>query len=1551
MQQSRRDALALDETGSPGVGERMYRSRAGRLLPLLVLALSVGVAALFVGHHNRSVAAMRRRIHCEQEVRMAGTLEHVEEYFSRISADILFITMDPHVRDMSDGSRGFIQGLFDHERESKRLTEIYVLKRDFDGARRPFMTFEQGASSGSTQEAHAPEREQEEYRALVEQMVRFDDDPTLRAQISPELTLCQGFSAEGPLTSDTRALGVVYSVPVRREGELRGIVAAMVPTSNIQAELARGNYLNMAVLANESGDIYSCADLPEDTRAWFETEFQRKGVSGFYETAAAVFDVGRWKALWTPVEIASGQRWWLAFLYDETATLEEAGISHFRGGWGGAAGILVLGAVVAGLLKVGFGRLEDRISFLRERRRAREALQESEEHYRELVEGAENLVTQVDSEGKFTFVNDMAEKVFGLRPDECVGLSAFDFVHPDDRERTREAFDGWRRNLPPSTSIENRQVSRSGEIRHMLWTSSIRVDADGKVSSINGIARDITERKRAEDALRESEERYRSLFEESPVSLWEEDFSDVKIYIEGLRDSGVKDLRGYLENHPEAVARCAALVKVVGVNRATLELYDAGTVEAFRDGLGTVFGEESCNVFREELVALADGDTRFESEAVTRTLKGDKNHIVLRWSVATGYEETVSKVLVSIMDITERKRAEKALRESEERYRLLFDTVSDGIMLFDAETREFLDVNATALAMYGYTKDEFLKLSHGEITAQPEDSDRSIRETAKNGADKIPLRLHRKKDGTVFPVEISGSSFTLGVRDVLCGVVRDITERKRAEDALRDSGRSIEESQQLAHIGSWSWAVETDTVRWSEELYRITQRDPQLPPPTYAEHSALYTAESWEKLSRSVERAVNEGISYELELDMVRPDGQVRSTSTLGEAVKDKSGRTVRLHGTVQDITERKRAEEAVRHERDRAEAYLDLAGVMFVALNARGEIILLNRKACEVLGCEADQALGKRWFDAFLPKEQREEIRTVFARLMAGDLEPVKRLENAVVTTDGRKRVIAWHNSLLRNDQGAIVGTLSSGEDITERRRTEEALRESEERHRLLFESSRDAIMTLAPPSWRFTSGNAAAIEILGAQDEADFVSRAPWEYSPPSQPDGLPSQGKAKEMIETAMQEGSHFFGWRHKRLDGQEFPATVLLTRFELAGQALLQATVRDVSSERQLEEQLAQAQKMESVGKLAGGVAHDFNNILQAILGYADIALMEPTADRFPYEELVQIRDASERAAALVRQLMAFSRKQLLQMKVIDLGEVVGGIQKMLRRTIREDIELEIRVASATGKVNADVGQVEQILMNLAVNAQDAMPDGGTLAIETAEVFLDEAYASAHTGMNPGPHAMVSVTDTGEGMDEETLDRIFEPFFTTKEVGKGTGLGLSTVYGIVKQHGGSVWAYSKVGKGTTFKIYFPRAEAKGQDSAAEEARATDGIPRGSETVLVAEDDQTVRALTCAILTRKGYDVIEAADPEEAMRLVKGREGAVDLLLTDIVMPGMNGRELYERLRSVLPDLKVLYMSGYTDNAIGHHGFVDRDVDFIQKPVTAAGLAAKVRDVLDA
>jgi PAS domain S-box-containing protein len=646
------------------------------------------------------------------------------------------------------------------------------------------------------------------------------------------------------------------------------------------------------------------------------------------------------------------------------------------------------------------------------------------------------------------------------------------------------------------------------------------------------------------------------------------------------------------------------------------------------------------------------------------------------------------------------------------------------------------------------------------------------------------------------------------------------------------------------------------------------------------------------------------------------------------------------------EIYERRRALEALADSEEKYRLVVENANEAIVIVQ-EDRHRFANLKAQELYGVSQEELLSRPFIE-FLHPEDREMVRERYlGRIDGREIPSIYSLR--LLDSQGG---VKWAEvNAVRVFWEGKPATLNFLTDITERRTASEALRGSEKKYRQLHESLRDAFVRVAMDG-RIMEFNDSYRKMLGyAADELQaltYIDLTPENWH----------AGEAAIVQTQILPKGySDIYEKEYRRKDGTVFPVELrtFLLRDDAGTPSGMWAIVRDLTERKQaeqerraLEEQLRQSQKMEGIGRLAGGVAHDFNNLLTSIIGHTELMLMTLKETDPLTADLEEIKKAANRAAGLTRQLLAFSRRQMLQPKVLDLNLVIEDLGKMLKRLIGEDVELSTVPQPGLGLVKVDPGQIEQVIVNLVVNARDALPGGGKLTIETSNVEFHQAQAYKHVEMEAGSYVLLAITDDGLGMDEETQDHIFEPFFTTKELGKGTGLGLSTVYGIVKQSGGYVWVYSEPGQGTTFKIYFPRSAREGEKTDQENAI---GKPSGgSETILLVEDDAQVRRMTGAILEKFGYRVLETRNGEEALRTVKEEGGPIHLMITDMVMPLMGGRELGRRMRTLRPETKVLYMSGYSSVGINQNGFLEPASHFLQKPFSLEGLARKIREILD-
>ncbi len=931
-------------------------------------------------------------------------------------------------------------------------------------------------------------------------------------------------------------------------------------------------------------------------------------------------------------------------------------------------------------------------------------------------------------------------------------------------------------------------------------------------------------------------------------------------------------------------------------------------------------------------------------------------------------------LLTVARDISARVHAEDQVAEHTSLLQAMIENNPLAIVSVDSERRVQV-CNPAFEHMFGYPREEVLGKRIEALTAPPGHESEMVKliETVRVGKVVKTTAVRRRRNGSLIDVRILGVPVV--VEGKLMGslaVYEDISERARSEEARRLAEERYRRIFESAVEGFFESTPGGHFVTVNPAMARIAgySSPTEMIAGVYDIGKQLYVDPEQRK---DVKRRLEEdGIIEGYEVHMLRKDGSKIWISMNVSAVRDSSGKVISHDGTAVDITERKRSE----LER---QVTTEIAHAVAVTENLDDLLRVIHQSLRKVVSAEncfvglLDSSTGIFHFPFFVDKFDAKPAPRQLGR---GTAAYVLRTGQAMSISEKRFKELldrgdvegpygtparSWLGVPLRTPAAKIgvlavrdyerdnayserdVEFLSSiGNQIAlaiERKQAEDKLRASEARLRVLVEQL-PAVLWTVDKNLIFTSVVGAGLKRLGLKPN-QLVGKSLNDYFETPDRTFLPIAAHLKAVCGDPT---TFHVEWKDASYACHVEP----LRNAEGEAEGAICMSL-DVTDRKQLEEQFRQAQKMEAVGRLAGGIAHDFNNLLMVIQGYADLMVERVPAGDSLRRNAEQIRMAAQRAASLTRQLLAFSRKQILEPKVLNVQTIVADMEKILRRLIGEDIDLVTSSAKDLGLVKVDRGQIEQVIMNLAVNARDAMPNGGRLTIETANVELDASMTHASVVLAPGKYVMLAVTDNGCGMDEATQAHIFEPFFTTKEQGKGTGLGLATVYGVVKQSGGYVWVYSEPGHGTTFKIYLPRIDEGDSTSTGDIQSDASSRPKGSEVVLLVEDEQGVRELAQEYLQMCGYKVLTASDGHAAVELASMHSGPIHLLMTDVVMPGISGRELADRVSAIRPDIKVLYMSGYTDRAISHHGILETGAVFLQKPFTLSTLAAKLREIL--
>lgn len=907
-------------------------------------------------------------------------------------------------------------------------------------------------------------------------------------------------------------------------------------------------------------------------------------------------------------------------------------------------------------------------------------------------------------------------------------------------------------------------------------------------------------------------------------------------------------------------------------------------------------------------------------------------------------------MVATVEDITERVQTEKELEESEEKYKKLVEESLQGIVIAQGLPPRFIFVNSVIAEMLGYSTDELMSFSPGEVREIIHPEDQAIffqryqdRLEGRQAPSRYEIRGMRK-DGTVRWAELMASRIEYQGKPAVHATFVDITERKRAEAQLRESEhlyRTLTENSltgiYMFREGHYLFANEIYCKMYGYSWDDLKSMDPLN----------LIAPECREQISERVrKRLAGEDVLSDYETKVIRKDGAIRDVHLKATRIMYEGKPTVL--GSVIDITEKKQAEEALGQSEEQYRSLFETSTNAILIRNRDGIITMVNEAALILLGAtKAEDLIGKAYLDLVHPEDRAlsaERVEKTFL-IALGQHEPyehgtkaISPREHRMVNLNGdiiyvESTAVAFHHKEELFIQGIF-------RDITGRKRAEAALRESEEKYRSLVANATDAIFIVQDGRIKFP--NPITLTLAGYSAEELVTLPFINLIHPEDQAmvlDNYTRRLKGEEVSST------YTFRVINKR--GEELWGQLNAVLITWEGRPAILCFIRDITPQKRLEAQYLHAQKMEAVGTLAGGIAHDFNNLLQAVLGYTEILLLDKEKLEHGYQELQEIKRAAQRGGELTQRLLTFSRRVPSKLRPVNLNQEINQIQKLLQRTIPKMIEIELTLADELRTVNADPAQIEQALMNLAVNARDAMPEGGKLIIGTKNITLDEEYCKMHLGAKPGDYVLLTVTDTGHGMDKETLEHLFEPFYTTKGVGRGTGLGLSMVYGIVKSHDGYIFCDSAPGKGATFEIYLPVIEQKLEKEELKEEKISMG---GKETILLIDDEESIRDLGNQILNQFGYTVLATSDGESGLELYRKEKGKIDLVILDLIMPGMGGKKCLEELLKMNPKVKVVIASGYSIDGPTEEALEVGAKNFVSKPYAMRQMLKVVREVLD-
>ncbi len=1134
-------------------------------------------------------------------------------------------------------------------------------------------------------------------------------------------------------------------------------------------------------------------------------------------------------------------------------------------------------------------------------------LRESEEKYRLISESANVGIFTTSLDGAVLQANPAAAKMAGYESvQEFLAIRAEDlYSNLEDRQRFLNV-------LLEKGSVRDHEIlarTKDGTPQWVSLNAVLQKDHVGSPVSILGLVEDITQRKRAEQALRESEEKYRRLHETMMDAF-------VSVDMTGRIQETNQAYQAMLGYDEEELRK----LTYVDLTPEPWHAFESGIVK--EQILVKGYSDVYCKEYRKK-----DG-TIFPVELRTCLVRDEAGQPSAMWAI--------------VRDITDRKKAEKALRESEERYRSLFDNMREGF----AHCKMLFEEGRPQDFVYLHVNDAFERLTDlKNVTGK------KVTQVIPGIGETNPelFEIYGRVASTGTPEKFETYLDSLGIwfyvsvysteREHFIAVFENITDRKKAEEALR---KSEERYRRLVEMAPDAIVISQDGRIVYVNGAGMQLLDETDPGQVVGTHPIEWVHPDDQALVAQRMRVLltSETLVPPLAWRLVRRDGTVRDVEAVSSSLR--SGESMIIHALLRDITDRKRAEQAMNEQANLLTTLINGLPDIVALQKPDHSIIFYNQAGYDFLGKTPSEVKDSKCFTLI----GRDHVCEGCATARALVSRRIERSERYLQETD------TWLESRaipVLDDQGNVSMVAEILRDITDRKQAEEDLRKSEERYRAMFDHMKSGVAVYAAVNdgadFVFEDFNSAAERISLVKKE-EVIGRSLLEKFPNMKKTGLFSalqrvyENGAPEHLPDFHYKDANREGWRDNFI--YKIPSGNVVAMYD-------DVTERKRAQEEseKLRNQLAQAQKMEAVGTLAGGIAHDFNNLLQVTLGYSELLLQEKKEDDPQYADLQKILQAARNGAELVKSLLTFSRKVEPKSIPLNLNRQITQVGKLLRRTIPRMIDIKMNLAPDLSEIHADPTQVEQILMNLAVNARDAMPERGRLTIVTKNATLDEKYCKAHVGTNPGEYALLEVSDTGHGMDKPTIERIFEPFYTTKEIGSGTGLGLAMVHGIVSQYGGHIVCRSEVGQGTTFEIYLPAIEAEPEP----DTESSGEMPAfGTEAVLLVDDEDLVRELGQRILVRSGYKILTATNGREALEVYEKEKGHIDLVILDLIMPTMGGKDCLNKILEIDPQAKILIASGYSADAsikeyveLGAKGFV-------AKPFRFKELLRQVRIALD-